>query len=288
MSVINKISAAVFAVWRFIQTEILFPIPLLGANRRIHKKLHDFENEKTKDLDYMNGYEALSIERLKEYYKDSFETKKVIEDKLKTSLASLTLASAFILAFTNYFVSGFGKDSISIFDRLIISMMIFSILNFILAAVMAMETIGERNKIYSIFPKDEAIHLSKDSELKEMYAILTECNSLSNTIRQNFMNVSFKSIRNGIIATIMLPILFALGNSDHKQTDPNLTLVTAIAKVNTSLYQELEKMNQSIDTLSKIIENANYNRTNAICNKLDSIALKISCISKTNTPANKR
>ena len=205
---------------KMIRNEILPFYSLHSANKKIYAKLEKLDSGDTSCIDYMRGYNHLSLDQIKEYYNNSFESKKIIEEKIKTSLTSLTLSSAFIVAFVNISISKKLDDFFSWQSIGISISVVFSVLYFVVSAIMAMNTIGQNNRIYRIYPLDEGN--KRRAEIKEAYAILTECNSLVNIVRQNYMGVSFNCIRNGIICIVIVPIflLFSNGNpKDHPNED---------------------------------------------------------------------
>lgn len=197
-----------------IRDEILPFYSLYSSNKKIYAKLDNLSSGDTSYIDYMRGYNHLSLDQIKEYYNNSLESKKIIEEKIKTSLTSLTLSSAFIVAFANISISKKFGDFFSWQSIGISISVIFSVLYFVVSAIMAMNTIGQNNKIYRISPLDEGN--KRRTEIKEAYAILTECNSLVNIIRQNYMSVSFNCIRNGIICIVIVPIFLLFSNGNTK------------------------------------------------------------------------
>jgi hypothetical protein len=246
--------------WKEISDEI-FPFhSLVVANRilrRINKEIVDTDSPK---LSYMADYALLNVDRVKEYYERSFDSKKIIEEKIKTSLISLTLASSFTFAFATIDLSDGFKKQEPIVLFLVGLLLTSAIFYFISSGVIALRAMSESNKIYILSPKDEG--QTTEDQKKRLFATLTELNVNENTIRQNYMSVSFNCIRNGVILMIIIPVVlffstvfFNKNIKEKNRVAEELSILNQTVSSGISLIQSSsELIKNSIDTNTATME----------------------------------
>ncbi len=182
---------------------LLFPWwSLLRANRKIKTKINKIENgDFETNLDYMRGYKLLSLDEVNSFFEKTLQVKKSLEDKLKTSLFSVTLGITVLTSTLSFLFS----DGVSYFSKVHRGIVVFTgsaaIVYMILAGIFAIKTISGAISVYQPFPED--IANKTDENKKELIAVCAELNSLSNIIRQNFMTVSFHCIINSLFIVVL-------------------------------------------------------------------------------------
>jgi len=189
--------------------QLLLPwFHLVEANKRVRDKIKKIENGEVKDnIDYMKGFENLSLDEVKKFFEKTLYVKKSLEDKLKTSLFSVTLGIT-VLTSTISFLFNNEISSLSAgYKGLIFFTGSIAIIYMILAGIFAIKTISGFISVYQLFPED--IAGKSDEEQRDSLGICAELNSLSNIIRQNLMNISFHCIINSLFVIVIL--FFLLG-----------------------------------------------------------------------------
>jgi len=192
--------------------DCIFPfIQLIRANKRLllkDKTISKAIASKTnidEQMDYMKGYKNLTLEDIKGFYGKTIEVKKSLEEKLKVSLFSVTVGIIILTFMVNFLYQDrfFEMNgAIKTFAFLAASL---SIIYMIFAAFCAIKTISDIAKVHQLFPKDLVNVSNKKEEEKELLAIYAERNSITNIIRQNYMNTSYRCI---IILLCLSAILF--------------------------------------------------------------------------------
>lgn len=191
--------------------QLLFPwCNSVRANKKIKKKIREIETIRNIDnLDYMKGFNALPLEDVEKFFEKTLEVKKSLEDKLKTSLFSVTIGIT-VLTSAITFLFNDSISSLSVTHKGVIFFTgSVAIIYMILAGIFAIKTISGFISVYQLFPED--IAEKNDAVKKESVAICAELNSLSNIIRQNLMNVSFHCIINSLFVIVIF--FFLVGGS---------------------------------------------------------------------------
>lgn len=155
-------------------------------------------------LSYMQGYEKLTIDEVEKFHLKTFEYKKLFEDKAKTSLFSITISITLIVTFIDLVFK------VEYFRMAAIFMVVVAFTNLVLAGKMAFDVIGNLNIFYELSPSE--IHQKKKIK-KEILAYATEYNVNYNTIRNNNVYLSYKSIVVALIAIAFIGILYMSGKA---------------------------------------------------------------------------
>ena len=251
--------------------KLLFPwLHSSHANRKVFEKIEKIKKGDIKDnLDYMNGFSSLTTKDVKEFYEQTLDVKKSLEDKLKTSLFSVTigitvLTSAVTLLF---------NDGVSSLDAMIKGIIFFTgsvaIIYMILAGIFAIKTISGFISVFQLFPQD--IANASDDTIKESIAICSELNSLSNIVRQNLMSVSFHCIINSLFVITLFFFLiggasFIPGNKTDKPTKIDVILHSnqdGIYLMNSKINKIEESNKRNIELLDTKVDTQNTKTTKA-------------------------
>ncbi len=210
------------------------------------KKIEDLENRQL-PLSYMNGYEKLTMDEMEKIHLKTFEYKKLLEDKAKTSLFSVTISITLIFTFTNLLLN------IQYFRTLIIFLVLYAIINMILAGKMAFDANGELNVFSELFPED--LHQKKKNK-KEILAYATESNVNYNIVRNNHVYLSYKSIILSLSTIALVGILYIYGNNfDEKKPDKQEELLNKLNSNSVKIEKTLKEMNDTINKLNTSIIN---------------------------------
>ncbi len=248
------------------------------ANKKVKAKIDAISSGNfTQNVDYMKDYQHLKCKEVEDFFNKTLDVKKSLEDKLKTSLFSVTIGITVLTSAISFLYSD-GISSLNItFKGIIFTTGSIAIIYMIIAGIFAVKTISGFISVYQLFPEDLA-NKSYD-EKKESIAVCAELNSLSNIIRQNLMSVSYHSI---IISLIVITIFFFLigiasffqdikiKNPSHIEVtvQPNQNSIDLIySKINMqneikqksfeSLKNEIKVQNQYINSLNKKIKELN-------------------------------
>ena len=179
----------------------LFPfIDNQRTNTVIKEKINCITNGKL-TLDYMNGYERLSIEQLKDFYNDTFEIKNSFEDKAKINVVGLTISISLILGLSDLItrIEYYGMVWLNI---IVVILSIFAIGYMAIASILSISVLIKENVVNKVYPEDL---LLKEEDLKKEYAKNTEINVNRNIIRNNYIYTSYECITNSLI---ILAIIF--------------------------------------------------------------------------------
>lgn len=251
--------------WKNVLSEIFPFCQLITANNKLHSKNKEIIDADSPKLSYMASYNLLSLDRVEKHYDRVLESKKVIEEKLKTSLTSLTLASSFTLAFATIVLSdGFKKQSPCVLF-LVGFLLTMAVLYFITSGILAMRAMSESNMIYLLNPDDEG-KADQEEKKKQALAIRAELNNNVNIIRQNYMSVSFHCIRNGLILMILIPLVLFFSNVFNKHIEEDSRVTKELNALNqtiglgfNSIYSSGQLIKGSIDTSTAMFEKEIFN-----------------------------
>ncbi|WP_400162903.1 hypothetical protein ACAF76_008325 [Brevibacillus sp. TJ4] len=185
------------------------------------------------------------MDEMEKFHADTFEYKKLLEDKAKTSLFSVTISITLIVSFVDLLFK------IDYFRTLSIILLFFSVTNMILAGKMALDVSGNLNVFSQLFPSE--LHLKKKVK-KEILAYAIEANVNYNTIRNNHVFLSYKSIMISLAAIALVGLLYIVGRSTtaalpDKQTEI-LNQLKADSIQNTKSLNDINNIFTKIDNNS--------------------------------------
>jgi len=254
--------------------KIIFPWIHSGkANKKVNDKINEIsQGHLDSNFDYMKGYKDIKLQEAEEFFEKTLDVKKSLEDKLKTSLFSVTfgitvLTSAISLLF---------NDGISSLDTTYKGVIFLAgsiaVIYMMLAGIFAIKTISGYIAVYQLFPEDIS-NVSEDNKKKSV-AICAELNSLSNIIRQNLMNVSFHCIINSLFVMMIFFFLVGTGSFIGNKHAGNPSKVEVVVQPN----------KDSIDSLDSKIVEYNIHSTS----RLDSLQKEISTNTKITSQINSR
>jgi len=232
----NKVINLLYYLYPFFENYVY--------KKKMLKKINDIENG-ILPLSYMDGYEKLTIEEVEKFHSKTFEYKKLFEDKAKTSLFSITISITLIVSFIDLIFK------IEHFRILAIFFVIVAFTNLVLAGKMAFDVIGNLNIFYELFPSE--IHQKKKIK-KETLAYATEHNVNYNTIRNNHVYLSYKSIAVALVAIAIIGILYMAGKAITPAAPDRQTEI--LIQINDSLQQNKTSLDAVADSLKEMSDNS--------------------------------
>lgn len=206
--------------------DFLFPFPTLyksikKLNEKV-EKLNQPENEKQRNYEYASNKENIDEKVFLESLKYTLETKKILEDKAKSTLIAITISSSLIV---NLLKSLQDMKSNSILLLVLLVLVGFvSLLYMVIAGVLSLYSIGEVNTFAIMFPEDYLLH---EKEKKTLMADNIEYNYLCNLKRNNFMSTSYRCMITSISLLVVIYIITVIDlgvgyNSNNEIQESNM------------------------------------------------------------------
>ena len=186
---------------------ILFPIlRFISANRKVNKRIKEIDEGKyVNNLLYVVDYEKFSYEEILPFYQNTVETKKTLEDKAKISAVGITISTSIIVGLSGLLLNlNIDMKQLNAASIILIILCVIVILHINISGILALLVIGNKNKIYQLFPEDSQIEKQEQAKYLSIY---TEQNANLNIIRQNFVYSSFVHL---IYSVVLLSIIFIL------------------------------------------------------------------------------
>ena len=176
------------------------------ARKKLNDKIDKIMNNGVDSgLESIYGYESMTIEQLDKAYQSTFAVKASLEEKIKSSLFSITLGTTIqALAVSLLFNDGINQQPLIL--RLVIYFIgIISLIYLLVAGYFAIQAISEEIKIYNLSVQE--LSTDKLGVKKSAYAACIELNNHANTIRNNILTVTYRSIVNGLILVALFFIV---------------------------------------------------------------------------------
>lgn len=189
-------------------------IPIIDT-RKANKKLKDRNNCLT-EISLPDNIKDVKIKYLEEEYKETIETKNRFEDKAKTILAALTIATTLIFNLSSIIDVIVKKVSVSYFEYAIIALAIISILYMVLAGIMSMQVLIKENICYYI-----PIEGKKKDRKKTLFQAIQQ-NKNQNLVRNNIIYAAYISIRNSMLCLV---IIFVISIVPFRFLDKNVAQI---------------------------------------------------------------
>jgi hypothetical protein len=206
-------------------TAILPFIELISANKKIKKKISIADPEGI--IGDIEDPSSITTEVLKDYYENSLEAKETFEGKAKTNVLGITVAISIIFSASNLLDSIYTKYCSAWFSWTSCILIVFSVLYMIIAGILSVQVLGDKNIIYVV---KIASFAKGESALRSDYSICTQKNIFQNMIRNNYIFTAYSCIRNALICLV---IVFALAIApltlDEPATDDSTTVFCSLS-----------------------------------------------------------
>lgn len=141
------------------------------------------------------------------FINQTFEYKGLLEEKAKVNIIGISIISSVIFG-----ISAIILNSEAYFPNIYLGFVIFIIalyiiIELVLAVILSIKVLTELNIHYQLLPSD----LFKPQVIKQqIIGFSYEMNIYQNVRRNNYINSSYKSIRNALISLLVLFILISL------------------------------------------------------------------------------
>lgn len=225
--------------------DILFPVViLLKANRKIDTKINHIEQGKL-DLEYMYGYQVLTVKDAEGYLTKTFDARKTIEDKAKINVLGVTISVTLIMGLSQALNNSFPMlNSLKIFT---IILGIYALLSVILATVLSLFILGKYNRVYDLTPSD------KSTNNVQTIALNVELNSLYNVKRNNYLYSSYMFMINFLVSLSILFILLTIPSVNAKSS------LQVIQDKQAKIQVEVDKIKEAQQIQGQIIQSLEEN-----------------------------
>jgi len=228
------------------------------ANDTIAKKIAVIESTDLSNLplDYMKGYDELTLDEVNSFFDKTIDVKKSLEEKLKTSLFSVTVGVTVLTSATTFLFNEMAWSLNPVVRIIVFLSAAVAVIYMLMSAVSAIKTISGKIVVYQVFPEDLT---ASENIKKKRLAQCTELNSLTNIIRQNLMNTSFRCIINALFVTAMF--FCAIGTSSFltrpRQADTGALRIEIqaskemVLKLKDDLREFEQKQNDNLRSISE-------------------------------------
>lgn len=187
-------------LWHWISTQVLAETPQLYKARRFIESKIDEERRSAEERigEHLEVAEGLSSDSIERYEQMEHERKRSIENKAKNNLLGVTLAFSILSMGAGLWArEKWTLEGVSDGAFLPIGLMLIALVYFLWGGGQALSAMRV-GQSYQIRPADEASLPAE--EFKALRLWYLELNQQVTTLRTNALSVSFRSIRNGIIA----------------------------------------------------------------------------------------
>lgn len=228
--------------------------PLYGtlqAGNKIDDFITDWFDGK-KSFDYMKGYQRLKIEDVKKYLERTFEFKRILEDKAKVNVFGVTLAVSVITGLAKVIFDFNIHDTYFILKLATLFFAVLALIYMMVAGILSLAVLGELNTVYEVFPDD---FYSADTA-----AECTELNSKLNSKRNNYINCSYKNIRNSLFVLIVLFVIIVTPFNSFKKNETDI--LTEVHKVMESQKEITKQLQYNEKTLEYLVGELGIIRSN--------------------------
>lgn len=194
----------------------IFPTILSSKSNKKLKKQNT--NENSGILQYTSNAKKITIDSLKQKYKDTYDAKNKLEDKAKTNIFGITVAITLIMGSIGTLSTIESKYPFEFVKWFSFFVFFVAVIYLLVAGIMAVKVLCDENVMSDI----SLGSLSKnDEKSKYEYDKCIAKNINQNLIRNNMIYASYACIRNAIICIIIIfvlatvPINFTLRNEKN-------------------------------------------------------------------------
>lgn len=165
------------------------------------------EKNKNDDTSYVKSIKELSIDSLKEKYNETYKAKDKFEDKAKTNVVAITIATTMIMGSFGLMTSLHNKYDCAFINWMIFILLFCAIAYMLVAGILAIRVLFHENIMYDV--SIESIS-KQDEESKMEYNVAIQKNINQNIIRNNITSASYECVRNAIACIILVFVFVAL------------------------------------------------------------------------------
>ncbi|MSR92320.1 hypothetical protein FYJ33_13195 [Clostridiaceae bacterium WCA-383-APC-5B] len=251
-------------VKNFIKKELFPMIQNNSAEKKMNEKIarisnYDSEDINNLELQYVRFDNQTKLENMKSEYDNSINRVAKFEDKAKSNLVAISISVTIILGLIKPINEIYTKYN-NIVIKIIGTILCFGVVFFMLyAGILSLKVLMEKNVLYKVslieLNKVNLIQLNNSDEpMKKTYAQNIELNEMNNTIRNNYINTSFRCIRN---ALSLLVVIFIIGiipisnNQENDMEDKLNEIQDSINEINNDITRFKVEESNSTDLINK-------------------------------------
>lgn len=187
-----------------------FIFPAIGYTifkNKIIKRINKIDNDEALEADfqYVGSIEGYKLEVIQNYFNKTLDVKKSLEEKSRAIILSIVFSASVIFGLLTII---FGQSFTEIDGKIRLAIIIiglYTIINMVAGAVLALTMLSGKIQIYQLYPEDEK-NITEDKKCR-MLALFTEQNANMNLIRNNNIYASYTSIVWSLISLCLLFIL---------------------------------------------------------------------------------
>lgn len=220
-----------------------------GECERIMKsKEEELKNYDSDDIDeysfqYVMFNKDAKLDHLKEEYDSSISRMKQFEEKSKTNLVAITVSVTIMFGIINPINNIYDKYDSVYFKFCLFAISILIVMFMLYGGIISLKVLMDKNIIYKVGLRELS---ESEKRLKNIYGMYGELNEINNTIRNNYINTSYRCMRN---ALILLTFIFFIGIIPLKfSSNEQSTLQNDIKTINNSIMK-LQNKNIKDETL---------------------------------------
>ena len=228
------------------------------ANKKLKEKINSDESQS--NIAYMDDIDTISIENFKQKYNETFEAKNKFEDKAKTNVIGITIASTVIMGASGLTDSLITKYPYVGLHWISFLILLAAIVYLLVSGIEAIRVLFNENSMSMVSLSDLATY---NISAKEKYDDCTNRNINRNIIRNNIVYSSYICIRNALICMMVLFILVSIPLPTMKNKEDSvvfssgysiayssaLTIPEEIdsAEINNDVIQDIESRDDIVD-----------------------------------------
>ncbi len=243
----DKVKNFIKKVKSFIKNELLPMIQNSSYEKTMDGKIaeisnYDSEDINSSELQYVKFNNQTKLENMKKEYDNSLNRITKFEDKAKNNLVAISISVTIMLGLINPINEIYTKFN-NILIKIIGTILCFGVVFFMLyAGILSLKVLMERNVLYKVSLDD--LNNSNES-MKKIYAQDIELNEMNNTIRNNYINTSFRCIRNALalLVVIFMVGIMPISNNKEKEMDDKIS----------ELQDSINKLQDSINEINNDI-----------------------------------
>ena len=256
----------------FIKTIFFFLFPIIETyftTKRLLKKKEKVENGDS--FEYVPNYKELKLEELENIQEETFEYKKILEDKAKISAIGISVSTSIALGLLTFLIGFFDSHLILSYVKfLILFLSFFSLSNMLMAGFFSLKLIGDLNVFYKTFPAQMKLPAK---EKKELLAKNIEINVIYNILRNNHLYASYKSLISSIFYLICVFVIVLL--PIHTKAEDK-----SLQEINQRMSHVEETLNDLKFDLADL-ENSVASADSFYENEIESLKFKITTLEET-------
>ncbi|MGL4874950.1 MAG: hypothetical protein ACRC30_09915 [Clostridium sp.] len=222
--------------------------------REKESKLNNIDSEDiyTYELEYLSFDENSGFEPVKGEYENSLLRVKQFEEKAKTNLIAISISVTITLGLIKPITDIYQKYQSVYISNIIFIISIFTVGFMLYGGVESLKVIMDKNIIYKAGIKE----LSESEEsLKRIYGMYGELNEINNSIRNNYINTSYKCMKNALVLLISIFLLgiLPINNSNEKEMIRDIELLKQqIIEININRVNDKEEMKEQEDLIKEL------------------------------------